>query len=590
MSIHSWSVANTKHTQYGPGRGLLLHTVMSSYFNGILKKITSQTSPSTPISGLVPDIEEPERGEYKGRVVSIWCPAATLLVKRLKTLKHPNIIQYVTDSLDSGGSSNSLWLVTEPVRPLQLEEINEHKDWAVLIAWQAASAVLFLNRQAAIAHCNLQNITESMFIDDMGMFKLGGFETSLSRRGDSQEVDRLCRMTGCSSADQLNDASLASIDHPRIISFIQNNLKLKINSLEQFLSENESHRLVQLVSRLDSLHIDVDLDKMATIKAASIFCQSPSCPKPLIFKVLMTIFGTVQNTDIPCDTVRLLLDCLTRLLNSQQKNVYQKRCLDIYAALLSNCKDRNVRLILIEGVERIMGLVGDSFCQSNIYPFLTSSLLDSSNASIRDASLRTLISMATQGRLQSGTVSGDLLKQIARLQDDSQAGIRANLLIGMSKLSPILSEDVRVRVIGPAYCRGLTDPFTPSKIAALSGLLEAGKSCSRLEIATRLLPNICPLLVDEDNEIASRAVAAVDLFMSIIKEHTKPWKSPALKSQSLPVQHQSATEPEPKSVEEEFKDMSINNQSEESISTPANTVKSQFAPGRGRLGATRKLQ
>lgn len=550
---------------------------MASYLGDIFRKITSSSTSSTPIQGLTVNKDEPGRGIYKGIPVSVICPAPQIQVKRLRTLKHPGIIAYIASD-DS--NPNSIWLVTESVRPLlDTREVVDNLDWAALLAWQAASTILFLNNHAGIIHCRIQG--DYMFLDDYGMFKLGGFEQSINKR-DPTEFDR----TDKRFREDMDEESFHSIDQPRMLSFIKNELGLKIkaDTLEQIVNELETHRLVHLISKLDSLHIDPEPDKLATVRAVSVFVQNATAPKPLVFKMLTRLWDSLSGSELSVDTVRVLCECTSRLVDcTDSRNIFNKRALEIYSNLLKN-NERAIRLFLIDNLDKILGKIDDAYLKDAIYPILTTSLQDATPR-IRDSALRTLISVSP--RLPVNIVSGELLRHIARLQEDPQASIRTNLLIGLGKLEDRIPEDIRSKIIGPAYSHGLRDPFSPAKVAALDGLLRSFRSCGKEEIATKLLPAVCPLLIDGDREVSTRAVKLIGLFMQFFKI---PESTPSPPLSSTLVK-------EEEKITRKMGEVTMMPPEEASMNQPTNTKdilsklekSATVGTGKSRLGATRKL-
>ena len=549
-----------------------------SYLQDLFRKLTvsseqttldtsSSKLVSTALNGLKQYRDHPSRGEFNGRPVSIFTSPPVINVRRLKTLKHPNILLYVSDA--PATSSSPCLLVTEGVDTFNVDLARGHQDWRALLAFQLASAILFLNKQAGIIHGNLGKA--AFFIDDTGMFKLGGFgeESVLTRRGDSsdaEKLDALARRIGCDDASQLSDRLLASIDQPAALMFINKELNIDGKSLEQISQDFCSHRLVQVVQRLDNLSIDGEIDRLATIRAAADFISNANTPKPLLFKVLKAIWWAGWEGERRVQlkghqVVEVLVSCASRLW-SREWNVYNQYCLGVFDALLKSSVsddqfDQNSRLYVMNAIAPNLSILPDSFIQTNVYSSLTRAVANQS-ALMRDTALRCLISIAD--RLQESVRSSDLLKQISRLQDDQQTGIRANALIGLSQLEEKLSDQVRSKIVGPAYCRGLVDPFPPCKIAALNGLIKSHHLCSREEIATKLLPCICPLLVDADKEIAGRALKLVDLFVIMMKETTRPispdlkqplniLQSPSPKGDSLPTSIQAVEHPVNTNVE-----------------------------------------
>lgn len=103
---------------------------------------------------------------------------ARALLKRLKTLRHPSILQY----LDSLETDKVLYIATEPVEPLALHigklggsDGTPQRD--LYLAWgifQITRALSFMNNDGSLRHNNVS--AWSVFVNASGEWKLGGLE------------------------------------------------------------------------------------------------------------------------------------------------------------------------------------------------------------------------------------------------------------------------------------------------------------------------------------------------------------------------------------------------------------------------------
>lgn len=103
---------------------------------------------------------------------------AKALLKRLKTLRHPSILQY----LDSLETDKVLYIATEPVEPLALHigklggnDGTPQRD--LYLAWgifQITRALSFMNNDGNLRHNNVS--AWSVFVNASGEWKLGGLE------------------------------------------------------------------------------------------------------------------------------------------------------------------------------------------------------------------------------------------------------------------------------------------------------------------------------------------------------------------------------------------------------------------------------
>ena len=105
-------------------------------------------------------------------------PAAKNAIKRMKTLRHPNILMFQ----DGVENDKAVFIATERVQPLynylrESKESDSQKQNE--IAWglyQIATALNFLNNDCKIVHNNV--CMSSIVVNRAGEWKLTGFEYS----------------------------------------------------------------------------------------------------------------------------------------------------------------------------------------------------------------------------------------------------------------------------------------------------------------------------------------------------------------------------------------------------------------------------
>ena len=100
-------------------------------------------------------------------------------LKRIRTLRHPNIVTYV-DGLES---EKFVYIATEYVTPLStyLDKIEDIEESSMAISWglhQVVNGLSFLINQVNLIHNNV--CLSSIFIDRAGEWKLFGLEYMFS--------------------------------------------------------------------------------------------------------------------------------------------------------------------------------------------------------------------------------------------------------------------------------------------------------------------------------------------------------------------------------------------------------------------------
>lgn len=101
-------------------------------------------------------------------------------------------------------------------------------------------------------------------------------------------------------------------------------------------------------------------------------------------------------------------------------------------------------------------------------------------------------------KLSDRTVNGELLRHLAKTANDEQPGIRTNTTICLGKIARNLGASSRTKVLTAAFGRALRDPFVHARNAALLALAATADLYSEEDCASKLLPGICPSLVDKE--------------------------------------------------------------------------------------------
>jgi hypothetical protein len=112
---------------------------------------------------------------------------------------------------------------------------------------------------------------------------------------------------------------------------------------------------------------------------------------------------------------------------------------------------------------------------------------------------------------------------------DVEPGIRTNTTICLGRISKHLSQGTRQKVLIPAFVRSLHDPFVPARNAGLLALVATLEYYEGPDIATKLLPNMCTLLVDSELPIRTQAFKNVDTFLKRLQVLAQAMPESAIK-------------------------------------------------------------
>jgi SCY1-like protein 1 len=145
---------------------------------------------------------------------------------------------------------------------------------------------------------------------------------------------------------------------------------------------------------------------------------------------------------------------------------------------------------------------------------------------VREQTVKAVLTVIT--KLSDRTINGELLKYLAKTQNDEQPGIRTNTTICLGKISKHLGVGTRSKVLVAAFSRSLRDPFVHARNAALMALAATADVFSDDDCANRILPAICPALVDKEKLIRDQANKTLDLYLSKVRKAASSMADTAL--------------------------------------------------------------
>lgn len=136
---------------------------------------------------------------------------------------------------------------------------------------------------------------------------------------------------------------------------------------------------------------------------------------------------------------------------------------------------------------------------------------------VREQTVKAILTIVP--KLSDRTVNGELLRHLAKTANDEQPGIRTNTTICLGKIARNLGASSRAKVLSAAFARSLRDPFVHARNAALMALAATADLFSEDDCASKLLPIMCPALVDKEKMIRDQAQKSVDIYISRIRKY-----------------------------------------------------------------------
>jgi SCY1-like protein 1 len=145
---------------------------------------------------------------------------------------------------------------------------------------------------------------------------------------------------------------------------------------------------------------------------------------------------------------------------------------------------------------------------------------------VREQTIKAVLTIIS--KLSDRTINGELLKYLAKTSNDEQPGIRTNTTICLGKISKNLGTSTRTKVLIAAFTRSLRDPFVHARNAALMALGATADVFSDDDCANRILPALCPCLVDKEKLIRDQANKALDVYLAKVRRSASSMADTAL--------------------------------------------------------------
>ncbi|KAK2450460.1 N-terminal kinase protein [Trifolium repens] len=453
-------------------------------------------------------------------------------VKRLRTVRHPNILSFLhsteIETFDGGSSKVTIYIVTEPVMPLsdKIKELgldgtqrDEYYAWGLN---QIAKAVSFLNNDCNVC---LASVVVTQTLD----WKLHAFDVLSEFDGSNETSSTQMLQYAWLVATQYKSMELAKSDWAVIkksppwaidswgmgclIYELFSGLKLSkteelrntgsipkslLPDYQRLLSSTPSRRLntSKLIENseyfqnklVDTIHFMEILSLKDSVEKDTFFRKLPNLaeqlPRQIVLKKLLPLLASALEFGSAA------APALTALLKM--------------GSWLS-AEEFRVKSLSAQAVDE------------QVYPHVATGFSDTS-AFLRELTLKSMLVLAP--KLSQRTLSGSLLKHLSKLQVDEEPAIRTNTTILLGNIASYLNEGTRKRVLINAFTvRALRDTFPPARGAGIMALCATSSNYDITEIATRILPNVVVLTIDPDSDVRSKAFQAIDQFLQMAKQH-----------------------------------------------------------------------
>lgn len=203
---------------------------------------------------------------------------------------------------------------------------------------------------------------------------------------------------------------------------------------------------------------------------------------------------------------------------------YEKQVLPVIVRLFAS-PDRALRVCLLDSLPAMIDRVPKGTLNDKIFPNITTGFSDLAPL-VREQTVKSVLVIIP--KLSDRIINGELLKHLAKTANDSEPGIRTNTTICLGKIAKYLGPNTRTKVLVAAFTRSLKDPFVHARNAAILALGATVDSFSEDDCATKLLPALCPSLLDKEKMVRDQAGKVVDQYVTKIRKHAQSMPDTAL--------------------------------------------------------------
>lgn len=487
-------------------------------------------------------------------------------VRRLKTMRHPNVL-LVKETLEvETGSEIALHVVTEPTTPLEthLREIarggsdSQGGEYLLLGIREIATAVAFLNNDCRLVHGAIS--LASVVVTERLDWKLWGFDLCSEldaighgangdaklihgaylvpdqykpeefRRGDWVSIPEGPPWAidawglGCLIQEVYSGGALRGTDQLREVSCIPQTLLKDYQRLlgsqptrrynPKKLIENASlfaNKLVETITFINNLALKDSIEKERFFGHLPRVLEQLAL-QPVQKKILPMLCDALVFNQAPHQAI------LPMFISAQDipLEAYRKIVIPTVLKLFEN-PDKMVRLDLLENLSRYADRVPDEMVDDPLYERLSTGFTHA-DSNVREMTLKGASLLVP--RLSERVITASLLRHLSKLQIDEDPAIRANTTICLGNIAQYLSEATAKRVLLNAFTRSLKDAFPPARLAGVMALEHTTQYYEPAEVSQRLIPSLAPLLTDVQKDVRVRSFQVLQIYLESLKRHS----------------------------------------------------------------------
>ncbi|KAI9814953.1 MAG: hypothetical protein M1832_005592 [Thelocarpon impressellum] len=479
-------------------------------------------------------------------------PLARNAVRKLRTLRHPGVVKV----LDTVETEAYIYIAAERITPLAWH-IRRKSMSTETIKWglfSVANTLKFINDEASSVHGNVR--VSSIFTSESGEWKLAGFDVLSSMKDDEAVIytyGSLLRDSGRyappevakSGWDTIKRNPISAVDafnfgtlifevfngaysggdqagqtknmppsmHQSYKRLVNANPKARL-SIGHFLEQGRRSGgffetpLIKLTEGVDSLGVKSESEREEFLSELS--GLSDDFPEEFFkMKVLPELLKSVEFGGGGPKVFGVIMKIGTKLSDEE----YESRITPVIVRLFAS-PDRAIRVCLLDNLPLMIDHLSEKIVNGKIFPQMVTGFTDVAPL-VREQTVKAVLTIIT--KLADRTINGELLKYLAKTSNDEQPGIRTNTTICLGKIAKNLGPHTREKVLTAAFVRSLRDPFVHARMAALMALMATADVFTDEDCANKLLPGICPSLIDKEKLVRDQANKTLDVYVQRIR-------------------------------------------------------------------------
>ncbi|QDS76353.1 hypothetical protein FKW77_003079 [Venturia effusa] len=483
-------------------------------------------------------------------------PLARNALRKLRTLRHPGVIKV----LDTVETETYIYIATERLVPLTWH-VKRRSLAPETIKWglnSIAKTLKFVNGEATSVHGCVR--ASSIFTGESGEWKLGGLEVLSSLKEDDAiiytygslvpdsgryappevvrggwEAIKSNPITAADAYDfgiliyEVFNSTYSSADQlsqPKLVPpKMQQSYKRLINanpkpriSVSAFLDIGRRSDgffdtpLIHLTEDIDNLGLKSENEKQEFLEQLD--QVSDDFPEEFFkMKVLPELLKSVEFGGGGPQVLNVVFKIGTKLSDEE----YEQRITPVVIRLFAN-PDRALRVCLLDNLPRMIDRLSQKVVSNNIFPQMVTGFSDPVPL-VREQTLKSVLVVVP--KLSDRTINGELLRHLAKTANDEQPGIRTNTTICLGKIARNLGANSRTKVLTAAFGRAMKDPFVHARNAALLALAATADLFSDDDCATKILPGICPSMVDKEKLVRDSANKTMEIYLTRVKKYAQ---------------------------------------------------------------------